>query len=924
MTPVTTVVSPVFVGRRGDLEAVADAFAQARQGEPAVVIVSGEAGVGKTRLIEEAGTAAREAGGRLIAGGCVELGGDAMPLSPLAEALRSLAHQVPPEALDELLGSARPELARLVPELDPDRTATELNGERPQTAQLLELVLGAVARAGRDRPLVVVFEDLHWADRSTLELVTLLVRGLHDTQVLLVLTYRSDELHRAHPLRRLVGGWDRSRSVRRLQLERLERDEVGAQLEGILAEPPDAALVDRVFERSDGNPFLVEEVAGAVLAGADPGALAPSLHDVLLARAEHLSDDARHVLRMVSAAGSWAPDELVAAVALLDDDRLYAALREAVEQQLLVVDASGRGYAFRHSLARDALYEDLLPGERVRLHAAYGQALDAAPALAGSGLEAAAMLAYHWHAAHDVRRALAASVAAGREAAATFAPAEAQRHFERALALWPQVPDAGEQTGLDVVELGRLAAEAAYAAGALDRARSMLDEALETLGANGDPIRRALLLEQRSSALRDLSRQADGVADLEAAVALLPEDPPSVVRANVLASLAQVLLHIDDLDGARAAAERAVAAASAAGAARAAADARITLGCAMTYLGEPEAGLAALREGLAGAEAAGHSFTLLRGYVNLADGLGVQGQPEEAVDVAEAGMAVAERAGFARTLGAFLASNQIESLMALGRWDEADAVLARQTSASAGLFDAALYEARGRLHALRGRYGDAAADLAAMRRLVGDRPVSVQYAQPLAYIQAEIDRAAGDLPAARDSIAAALPVDPGGHNVRYGWPLRGPGCGSRPNHSSSRATSAPTLRPAHDERLAALDALDASLPTASGEADAYRALTAAERTRLAATPAAAPWQTAAEAARAARSPYLLAYAAVRLAEAHAALGDRDAAGAALAEAIALADALGAAPLADEARALAAAPASRLARRSRARPRTRSG
>ena len=129
------------------------------------------------------------------------------------------------------------------------------------------------------------------------------------------------------------------------------------------------------------------------------------------------------------------------------------------------------------------------------------------------------------------------------------------------------MPDAGEQTGLDVVELGRLAAEAAYAAGALDRARSMLDEALETLGANGDPIRRALLLEQRSSALRDLSRQADGVADLEAAVALLPEEPPSVVRANVLASLAQVLLHIDDLDGARAAAERAVAAASAAGAA---------------------------------------------------------------------------------------------------------------------------------------------------------------------------------------------------------------------------------------------------------------------------------------------------------------------------------------------------------------------
>ena len=266
-----------------------------------------------------------------------------------------------------------------------------------------------------------------------------------------------------------------------------------------------------------------------------------------------------------------------------------------------------------------------------------------------------------------------------------------------------------------------------------------------------------------------------------------------------------------------------------------------------------------------------------------------------------------------------------ESLFSLGRWDEADAVLARQTSASAGLFDAALYEVRGRLHALRGRYDDAAADLAAMRRLVGDRPVSVQYAQPLAFIQAEIDRAAGELPAARESVAAALPVDPAGHNVRYGWPLVWAGMRVEAELlqlARDRRADAPAD---HDERLAALDALVASLPAASGEADAYRALTAAERTRLTATPAAAPWPAAADAARAARSTYLLAYASLRLAEAHAALGDRDAAGAAVAEAIALADALGAAPLADEARALAQPrpPGGRRAG-SRARPRTRSG
>ncbi len=889
MPRVTSVVSPVFVGRRGDLEAVADAFAQARHSDPAVVIVSGEAGVGKTRLVEEASAAARTAGGRVIAGGCVELGGDAMPLSPLAEALRSLAHQVPPDALDELLGNARPELARLVPELDPDHTT--LSGERPQPAQLLELVLGAIARAGGDRPLLVVFEDLHWADRSTLELVTLLVRGLHDTQVLLLLTYRSDELHRSHVLRRLVGGWDRSRNVRRLQLERLTRDEVAAQLEGILGEPPEPSLVGLVFERSDGNPFLVEEVASAVLAGADPNALAPSLHDVLLARAENLSDDARHVLRMVSAAGSWAPDELVAAVAPLEEERLYAALREAVDQQLLIVHASGRGYAFRHSLARDALYEDLLPGERVRLHAAFGQALDEQPALAGSELEAASMLAYHWHAAHDTRRALAASISAGRQAAATFAPSEAQRHFERALELWPQCPDAAAMTGTDAIELGRLAAEGAQHGGALERALSLIDEALLTLGPDGDPIRRAELLEQRAGVLRDLGRGHEAVADAQAAVALLPEDPPSPTRARVLSVLAHLHIHADNMQAAAQDAERAVAAALAAGETRSLADARVTLGAGMAYLGDLEGGLALVREGIAGADR--DAYTEVRGYANLADTLGLMGRHEEAVEAATTGMAFAERVGLARTGGAFVTVNRLESLLSLGRWDEADAVLAPELRAGlAGLFEAGMYEVRARMRALQGRYAEAAADLVHVRRLIGDRPDNIQFSQPMAFAQAEVDRAAGDLLAARQGIAAGLEADPEGWNSRYGWPLIW--LGMRVEAESGAADP---------ERVAALSALAEAFPARTGELAAYRALTQAERARLAGD-AAEPWEAAVAAARAGNAPYLLAYALLRVAEAQVGAGDRAAAASAVEEAITLAGDLGAEPIAEQARGLA--------------------
>jgi DNA-binding CsgD family transcriptional regulator len=858
-----SLVSPLFVGRRADLAEMAEALAAATGREPRAVIVGGEAGVGKTRLVEEAAGAARERGARVLAGACVELGGEAMPLSPLVEALRALARTVPADALDELLGPARGELARLVPELGEPPP-----GEGVRPAQLLELVIGAVARLGRDRPLMLVVEDVHWADRSTLELVAALVRGLYDTAVLLVLTYRSDELHRAQTLRRLLGGWERSRAVRRIQLERLARDEVALQLEAILGEPPAAELVDVVFERSDGNPFLVEEVAAAVRRGSDP---APSLRDVLLARTEGLSDDARDVLRIVSAAGRWAPDELVAAVAPLEAPRLYAALRETVEQQLLVIDASGRGYAFRHALARDALYDDLLPGERVSLHAAYGAALTENPRLAGQDL--APMLAYHWHAAHDLPRALSASIEAGRRAAETFAPTEAQRHFERALELWPQVADAQERTGMDAVEVGRLAAEAAYQAGAVERAISLLAAALAALGDEGDPARRARLLEARARALRDLGHNQEAIDALESAAAELPEEPPSAARSSILAALAQAHARVD-LRRSATEAERAIAAAEAAGCRREAAVARITLGSAKANLGEPEEGLATVQAGLDGARAVGDVDAALRGFANVSDTLALLGRHEEAIAAAEAGMALAERNGLARTLGAFLAGNRVESLLPLGRWDEAEAELARvsRPGAGAGVFAATLHELRARLLAARGRYDEAETAVAAARRELGDEP-DTQYSLPLAYLDAEIALARGDVESARSHVHVALESHAESLASRYVWPLI---------WMSARVG---------EDRTGLAEHVDgADLPAAR----AYLALAGAEL-------GTAAWDGAAAATR---DPQLAAYAQLRAAEAHAAAGDRAAAAAALAEATRLADGLGAAPLQEAAEALA--------------------
>jgi len=580
--------SPVFVGRRDEVASLVALLDRARAGEPGFAIVAGEAGVGKTRLVTELAVGAAGSGFTVLAGHCVELGAEGLPLAPLIDALRTLARTTAPGELAEVLGPARRGLGRLLPELDPGALLAQNLGAEPaadgiQVSQLLELVLGLLGRLSTRRPLLLVLEDLHWADQSTRELVAFLIRSLRGVRVVLLATYRSDELNRRHPLRPLIASWERLRSVQHVELRRFEPGEVAAQLSAILAAEPTAGLVDMVFDRSGGNAYLVEELAGVVRGGGDPADLPPSLADVLLSRVDALSAGAQRLLRTAAVAGRSVPDKLLAEVAGVGDAEFYAGLREAVESHLLVVDHTGRGYTFRHALTRDAVYEDMLPGERGSLHAAYGEALAREPALAGDDAAVPAALAHHWYAALDLPRALPASIAAARHAVTWFAPAEAQRHLERALEIWPRVPDAEQRTGVDQAEVASLAGEAAYQAGDIDRSLSLFDQALAELPAEGGAVRRALVLERRAHALRDTGREAESVMALEQALALLPADQVTRAHAVVLSSLAGSVMRTNDMTTTATLAARAVQAAREVGAAQQEADSSVTLGLARAY-----------------------------------------------------------------------------------------------------------------------------------------------------------------------------------------------------------------------------------------------------------------------------------------------------------------------------------------------------
>ncbi len=607
------------------------------------VLLGGDAGIGKTRVVTELCSIARAAGRQVLVGHCLDLGDNAMPFQPFAEALSALDQ----DARDEVL-KLSPALAGLIASPDAD-----VGGERADILSGVALALDCLAA---HQPILLVVEDAHWADASTRHLLQFVLARRFSNPVSLVVSYRSDDLHRRHPLRAAVAEWARLPGVRRLELEPLADSAVGAILRSREATRLSDQGASTIIRRAAGNAFYAEELLDAGLA---EGALPESLADLVLVRLDRLTDDARLVVGAVACAGGPSTDAVLAEVTGLDGPQLDAALREAIDHKVLI--SHGDSYVFRHALLAEAVHDDLLPGQRRRLHAAFLAALTR-PDASGPARE----VALHAEAAGDLTTAFTASLTAGHDAVRVGGHDEAAGHFRRALGLVDAAPP-----DTSVIDLVVLAADALVTSGQLRTAGHLIREHLDQLS-DADIMGRGRLLVALGNVSYYSDADDDALEESQQALDVVPDEPTALrARAEALRARATAGVHRDD--EALEHAERAVAIAEAIDDPEIVVDAQATLTLLLARSGV-DLDKAKVRYGelIESSRAAGDVHGELRGRQNLAFLYYNDGDLVEAERLFREGMERAEATGRAWAPygfdGRFFAA---VTAYVRGRWDDA-------------------------------------------------------------------------------------------------------------------------------------------------------------------------------------------------------------------------------------------------------------
>ena len=714
--------------------------------------------------------------------------------------------------------------------------------------------------------------------------------------MLVIATYRSDELHRRHPLRPLLAELERDTRSRRIELARLSREELGDLLTDILGGAADAELLERLYTRSEGNPLFTEELLAARLDGR--GGLPSTLRDALMVRIERLSQPAQEVLRVLSA-GRVLAHAVLAEASGLDAAEVRAALREAAESNVIVADQRGR-YPVPPRAAARSRPRRPAPRRALELHLALARALEHQAAESGEDALITAGIAHHYLQAGAQREALVASVRAADAAERVHAHGEAGALLERALELWPRVPDAATEAGCDRDGLLRRAGRALINDGAYGRAEALLRVAVDDIDHDAEPRRAADLLELLSRAQWSLGRATDSRESLDRAIKLLPENDRTPERARILARQAKTAMLEGRFSEALPAAEAAFGAAKHANADGPLADALNAMGHSQILLGEVEDGSARLREAIA---ISPRGFERTSAWTNLADALHIVGRSQEGLAAAEQGLA---DTAFEGRVSDWLSLTLVDIRWAVGDWAAARAGLPSPDKRHIGMTLAHVETLRAAIALADAEHDAARESLARVVDVVtGSR--EPQFLGWYGSLLGELERRCGDLAAARAAIddgldaiefcsedlprIALLSETGAAIEADAAQRARDLGDGDAEREAISRAESfvmraeacADEVRPVEIARHATAEAL---LARARGAADPELDVVAADA-----------W-------RAVGRPYPVALAQLRRAGTLVERGERDAAAAQLADVLAAADTLGAPWLRGEAEGLA--------------------
>ena len=853
-----------FVGRDHELSLLRGAV---RRDTPLLLVV-GDAGVGKTRLVAEATRRLKSDGVIALWGRCLPLV-EALPLLPIADALAELNRTAPSVMEAALAGTprfVRVEVERLVPQLGIGEAPIE-RGDSGHRERLFAAVGQLLAAAAAQHSLVLVVEDVHWADSGTLDCLTFLARRPREADVTVLATCRGDEA----PLDDRVAEWlthvRSAGDVEELRLRPLSRDEVAEQIAALTGVPESAPVVDELYLRSGGNPFFIEQLLAARKSAPADGVLPTRLAELLVSRVQRCGREARAVAAALAVSGRPLDEALLCQVSDLDPEATRRGLRELAEHRLLADASTDWQQRLRHALLGEAVSQQLLAVERVTLHERAARALQTT-----GDYMMAAEVAGHWAAAGRPAEELPSQVQAAEAAERIYGYADAAAHWQRAIDLCEKMPDEARKAGIDPAPLYLRAVNAFRAIGSHEQGQVVAEDALRRYAKHPDP-QTAAAIHLRAAIYRVLSDRAAGLPLIQEALRLYDRAPSSSEHAEAWLEYANYFVpeasrRLDALDHARAIAEAAHA------------EQMVSqILCSFAYdkyiEGQLELGSAALDRARALASATEDGAALVEVAVTESNVLLKRCRFAAAADVALQGFDTAHQTGRQDSYTARLAvSNAAEAMLGLGRTADAASLIDPLTTSPPDRDHYVEHAYRIELDMLRGdfeRADELRDQLDANTHQLGDLEDVREAVQRAAELDLWAGRPGNALLAVRSLLVRYEPRDPA---ILYGRVLA---AGMRTCADLAHRARAQRDDPANQAALGAAEEFLSWVKQMGGtpftdhpwvaSIPAERATWEAEHTRLTGEGDPTAWQRAAQAWEELGCPHRAAYAWWRHAEA---------------------------------------------------------